>query len=417
MFNPRQALVLTFLWFLGSITVYRYQSQKPVIPKQPISVELLGEVTTAPYVEGQSQFFDLGVIKIMGGGEGLRLARVQVRARTDPKFSYGDELRVSGELTPRGAISFPEIEKVGVGGNKFQKALFSLRTRLEGIVFQSLPQPESGLLAGILLGSKTGLLYDWDEIYRRVSLSHVVVASGYNVTVLVTFLSIVARPLGLGASFAFSLVGIALFTLMLGAEPPILRAAIMGAVTVWGTYLGRSKDTLRVLTFSVFLMILADPSIVDSLSFKLSLFASLGIILLAAPLREKFPISFLRFLTLDEEFYTTFAATLFVFPIISYYFGQVTPASFLVNTLVLWVIPPVMLLGSVTVFLGLFSTGISRVVGWFPWLLLRFFNQAALYFSRFPLVLDFKANFAFVFFSYFLLGSLCLVLRKRKESK
>jgi len=403
--------------FLFSLWLCRYQSRKPILPKEAAQVLIEGEVSAPPYSKGQSQYLEIQRINVLEASDGIRLDTVRIRFRTTPRFSYGDRLRIEGKLTSYATMDFPEIEKVGQGGDLFRKTLFGFRERLEGIVCQALPEPEAGLLSGILLGSKHALSYEWEEVYKRTGLMHVVVASGYNITVLVRVLGSLFRPLGMVASFVVAILGVVMFTLMLGAEPPILRAAIMGVIALWGKRLGRPRDTLRVLLFSALLIIFVNPLIIDSLSFKLSFVAALGLVLLATPLQRRFSPKTLRFLRLDEDFFSTISASLFVFPIISYYFGRASLGSFLVNTLVLWVVPHSMFFGFITILIGLFSTRLSQLVGGLTWLLLRFFNVVAKVFSKFPLVWEGQVPLFSVFVYYLALFALCWFFQTRSKEE
>lgn len=376
-----------------------------------------GEVAAPPYFKGQSQYLEMHRIKVLETPDSICLDKVWVRFRTTPRFSYGDRLKVSGKLTPYSTMRFPEVEKIDERRNPVREALFRFRKHLEEIICQALPEPEAGLLLGILLGSKHALSYDWEEIYKKTGLMHVVVASGYNITVLTKVLGGLFQPLGMNISFVMALLGVSVFTLMLGAEPPILRAAIMGVIALWGRRLGRPKDVLRILLFSGLIMVLFDPLIIDSLSFKLSFAASLGLILLATPLQECFSPRVLRFLQLDEGFFSTISASLFVFPIISYYFSRVSLGSFLVNTLVLWVVPYSMSFGLVTVVAGFFSSRLSQLVGGFAWLQLRFFNLMAGIFSRLPLVWEGQISLFSVLIYYLALFALCWFFQTRLKNK
>ena len=413
-----KVLFISVSLFLTSYWFYRYQKLKPILPKEPVQVIIEGKVARPPYFRGQNQYLELEDVRVIESPVFIKLPEVRVRSYPAPRFFYGDRLRIEGRLTPMATMRFPErVDLVGQGGNRVKKALFKFRKHLEDIVCQALPEPEAGLLSGILLGSKHALSYEWEEIYKKTGLMHVVVASGFNITILVDFLGALARPLRSIFSAVVPLLGVVLFALMLGAEPPIVRAAIMGMITLWGRSLGRPKDVLRTLLFSGLVMILFDPLIIDSLSFKLSFAASLGLILLASPLRECFKLKLLKFFKLDEHFFSTISASLFVFPIVSYYFGRAAIGSFLVNTLVLWVVPYSMFLGFVMVFTSLFSSWLSRLVGRFAWLLLRFFNATAKFFSKFPLVWEGRIPLFGVFVYYLMLFGLCWFFQTQLRGK
>ena len=414
---PHKTLFVSIVLFLVSFWFYRYQRLKPILPKEPAEVLIEGKVAAPPYFKSQRQYLEMHQIKVLEASDGIRLDKVRVRFRSTPRFSYGDQLRIRGQLTSYATMRFPEIEKIGNEGNTIRKALFRFREHLEGIICQALPEPEAGLLSGILLGSRHALPCDWEDIYKRTGLMHVVVASGFNITVLVDFLGVLARPLGNVFSTVVPLLGVVLFTLMLGTEPPIVRAAIMGMITLWGRHLGRPKDALRILLFSGLVMAMFDPLIIDSLSFKLSFAASLGLVFLASPLQECFELKLLKFFKLDEHFFSTVSASLFVFPIISYYFGRAALGSFLVNTLVLWVVPYSMVFGFTATFLGLFSSWLSRLTGSFAWLLLRFFNTVAMAFSKLPLVWEGRVPLCSVFVYYLVLFALCWFFQTRLKKE
>jgi len=415
--DAKRCLLLSAASFFIALLFYRYQVRKPILPPKPLTVVLTGKITSPSYRRGQSQYFTVGNVSVETAPLPLRLYEVRVRGHVAVPVCYGDLVQLRGVLTPHASMNFPELKRVGRGGGAVRGALFHIRADLEQRIAQLVPEPEAGLLSGVLLGSKHALSYRWEQVFKRVGLMHVVVASGYNVSILARVLDALARPLGPSLSAGTSLLGIALFTLMLGAEPPILRAAIMGAISLWGKVLGRPKDAIRALVFSAFLMILYDPLIIDSVSFQLSFAASLGLIILATPLRERFSWKPLRFLGLDEDFFSTVAAFIFIFPIISCYFGNISWAAVLVNSLVLWTIPYMMLFGSLAVMSSFLSRKLSLLLGGVSWIFLRLFNSVALFFSNLPVSFSFRVpNWAALIY-YSLLLILCLIFRNFWKEK
>ncbi|MEA2020332.1 MAG: ComEC/Rec2 family competence protein [Patescibacteria group bacterium] len=379
MLNARKIFFLSIVIFLFTHWFYRYCKTIDNLPKERTRVQLRGMVATVPKRLGTRYVFDLQPVRFAPESP-FKVKKITVYASLESKPTFGEWLLVEGLLNPKGYISFPRIENLKKSRSPFvilRGNLFKLRRSVGDLIAAAVPEPEAGLLKGILLGIKDEISADWEDIYRKVGVTHVVVASGYNVTVLIGVVSAVIRPLGTGFTFIFSTLAIALFTLMLGAEPPILRAALMGFVASMGNLIGRRRDVLRTLFFTGFLLLFINPRFINSISFQLSFASSLGLVVLVPWLEKIFDNAVLSFLMLKEDLVTTIAAFLFVFPVVSFHFGKISPASFLVNTITLWTIPPAMLFGFITVLTAMVSRQLGRMLGAFSWIFLKFFNCVA----------------------------------------
>ena len=209
----------------------------------------------------------------------------------------GDRLSVRGSLEPLeerargidGEIAFPDDLRVLARdeGATVARALRALRRGVIGNIERSLPEPESSLAVGMLIGRQGRLPDDLAEALRATGTTHLVVASGQNVAL---FLGLLVS--GLGAFFSrrvASTVALALlpaYVVLLGAEPPIVRAALMAVGITLGGALGRRTPGWLYLLFALAVMLAADPTLVDDLSFQLSATATAGVILVAPVLAE-----------------------------------------------------------------------------------------------------------------------------------
>ena len=114
---------------------------------------------------------------------------------------------------------FPEVTLVSEGGGNFIKRnLFSLKNLLVSKINRVIPSPESEYLGGLLFGVKESLGSELEEDFRRTGLIHVVVLSGYNVTIVAD--SIMKSLSFLPRAFGMSLGGLAIvfFAIMTGAS-------------------------------------------------------------------------------------------------------------------------------------------------------------------------------------------------------
>lgn len=322
-------------------------------------------------------------------------------------FEVGDILEIEGELSD-GRLTKPEIKKVGE--SVWQKNLFSLRSKLKGKIFSALPQPQAGFLAGILLGEREDLTEKFKENLRRSGTIHVVVVSGYNISVVGGFLAGLARFVHRRIATILAILGIIFYTLLVGADPPAIRAAIMGSLAFFAVLSGRQRFSLYSLLLSSFIMIVASPNIISNISFQLSFLATGGIILF----HEKI-FTFLKFLPkpFNEDLATTLSAQILVVPIIYYHFGSVSAISPLVNGLVLWVIPLSTIAGFVFLAVSFLAWPIAVAVSWVLWALLtififivEFFGQLSIGYFSFS-----SGNFLPLVIYYFLLTILLIYLK------
>lgn len=209
------------------------------------------------------------------------------------------------------------------------------------------------------MGVKSSFPSDFYEALRVTGTLHVVVVSGYNISVLINTLARVLVFIPLKLRFALTALFITFFVLLVGPEAPVVRAAIMGTIALLGTVLGRQNDAIRALLASAMLMVIVSPEWATELSFQLSFLATLGLIVVFPLLDRLVPG---KGMFLREDLLTTLAAQVMVWPLIAYAFGQVSLLSPVVNTLVLWTTPIITYLGLITTIMGLLIKDVITLI-------------------------------------------------------
>jgi competence protein ComEC len=149
-----------------------------------------------------------------------------------------------------------------------------------------LPDASAALLSGLLLGEKTGMPLEADEAFRRAGVYHILAVSGFNVALLASFVFFVLASLGIprrptAVAAALSLVG---FALVVGGQPSVLRATVMGLMLLLALLLERESQLPNALALAVLLLLAWRPGDLWEPGFQLSFAATAGIIWLAAPL-------------------------------------------------------------------------------------------------------------------------------------
>ncbi len=345
-------------------------------------------------------------------------------------IAYGDIISFSGKLQqPRNMKDFDYkkyLERFDVhtivsrpksfrilfqktGGNMVMRWADKVRSRLATNLGNNLPQTHQTMAMGILLGIKHGFSPVLSTAFRNSGLQHILVVSGFNVTVILVFVSILfRRMLGGPLTFVISLFFLIFFVAMTGAEPPILRAAVMGAVVGWAATMGRLAEARNILLLSAAILALFQPKMIqEDLSFALSFVATMGIIL-GTPVLERC-LSFIthRF-ALRTLLSTTLAAQLAVFPLLGFSFGTFPWIGIVSNLLVEPLIPWTMLFSFVTSVLGFLPGFIGDIISIPSFILLEIVISIASFFGQVqPMIIPhFVSYFGFVFvFGFFVWGN------------
>lgn len=142
---------------------------------------------------------------------------------------------------------------------------------------------EAGLLRGIVLGDTSGMDAILTENFRISGLSHLTAVSGMNCAIVVGIVLWPLRRSRLRGRTRAGLAGLALagFVVLVGPQPSVLRAAVMGAVSLLALASGRSREAVPALAGTVLFLLAIDPGLARELGFALSVAATAGIVVFA----------------------------------------------------------------------------------------------------------------------------------------
>jgi competence protein ComEC len=228
-----------------------------------------------------------------------------------------------------------------------------LRQRAQDGLGRGMPAREAALARGFVLGQDEAIDPKTKDEFRRAGLSHLLAVSGQNVTLLALLAMPVLAAFGapLRERLLWVLGLIAVYVPLTGAGPSIQRAAVMGAAGVLATFGGRRGSRLYGLGLALLVTLAIDPGIAADVGWQLSFAAVLGILLLAAPLREaamaRLGRGDLR-RALAEGIAVTVAATVATAPLIAFHFETFSTTTLVANVLAMPAVAPAMWLGMAT---------------------------------------------------------------------
>jgi competence protein ComEC len=226
--------------------------------------------------------------------------------------------------------------------------LYAARRAFVRAIGSHLPQRDAALLSGIAIGAKDGMDDATQDMFRRVGLTHIVVLSGYNITVVSdVVVRIGALVLPRVLSLPLGALTVVLFTVATGASATAVRAASMALLALSARLFNRRYDIIRALFLVAGGMVAWNPRVlVFDPSFQLSFLATFGLVTLS-PLLEKKLHRIPNLFSLRQTVAATLATQAFVVPLLIRLNGQLSFISLLANVIVLPVVPLSMFLSYV----------------------------------------------------------------------
>lgn len=364
---------------------------------------LRGPLESEPSIDHDTQRFSVG--------------NIQILTKDKVIYHYGDNLSVTGRITcPQKQLSCsaPYINQPTIiildqkSGNIWIKTAITIRSGIEENFHGYLSPAPANLLIGILLG-RTNLDRNFMSELANVGLTHVVAASGMNVTFMVGFFVIFLSVIRIKRMLKVLLVMlfICFYSTITGFEPPIVRASVMAGFVLIASLVGRPTSSVFALFVAAYFMLWVDPTLLTSPSFLLSFSSMIGQII-AGNIKVGLP-TLLKFLV--DNFIQSLAAITATFPIILIFFAKFSLVSTITNVLVLWTIEPLMLLGTAAALAGfmfhnlspIFLVPASVLLDYFL-AIVRLFNRPDFLLITPPLGLSFALGY------YLFLGSVIIAL-------
>jgi competence protein ComEC len=285
------------------------------------------------------------------------------------KLLPGQPVTTSGKLAPpRGAeLTVAVVYVRGPPGEVaeapwWQRAAASMR---EGLRQASavLPDEAAGLLPGLAVGDTSTLSPRVEHEFTEAGMTHLTAVSGTNLAVLGGAVLLLLRLLRLGPKVCATVAGLTLagFVVLVGPEPSVLRAGVMGGVGLLALALGRAGSALPALAVAVCLLVLYDPAMAVSFGFALSVLATAGLVMLAprwadAMTRRGVPSGYAEGLAIP------LAAFVVTAPVIAGMAGQLSLISVLANVLAAPVVAPATVLSIFATVVATFWPGAAEVL-------------------------------------------------------
>ncbi|MDE1975187.1 MAG: ComEC/Rec2 family competence protein [Patescibacteria group bacterium] len=419
-----------------------------------------GAVSEDPSMNSTGQILVIAADRLTVASTSIQCAaglNVRVKAKSYPRFAYGDEVSFTGKLNVpfnfssgdngrtfdyKGYLAkddvFYEMKSAVVEktelpdgmkseshrlaadtGDLITGTLYALKHRFDVNLESTLGEPHAALAEGLVVGEKAALGSDLLNDFRIVGLIHIVVLSGFNITVVAVAMRRVLSFLPRVWGIVIGGIGIALFGVLVGGGATVVRSCFMGIIALVADLIRRDYSVHRALAFAALLMLIANPMVLlHDPSFQLSFLATIGLILLAGPIESRLGFIPEKF-GMRGTVAATFSTQIFVSPYILYMMGQISIIGVVVNILVLPFIPVTMLAVFLTGAVGFVLPVVAQIIGWAAHFLLSYELFMVEWFARVPYAAAYVPPFSIWWVAgfYGVVVTVYVYLKKEKVTK
>ena len=257
--------------------------------------------------------------------------------------------------------------------DRFKEFIFSLRVKVLNILRKNIKgEKEIGLAEALLIGYKDNLNKTLVQSYTNTGVVHVIAISGLHLGLIYWLLLLLFKPLQKRKNInpiaigwlnpVLIITGLWLFSLLAGAQPSIVRSAVMFTCIVLGDSLARKTSIFNSLALSAFLLLCFNPYWLWDVGFQLSYAAVLSIVIFMKPIYNWFYFKNKALDFLWKLNAITIAAQILTLPVSIYHFHQF-PNYFLLTNFIAVPLSSLILLGEIFLCAISFVPAVALLVG------------------------------------------------------
>ena len=306
----------------------------------------------------------------------------------DDKVEFGTKLIVQGKIS---AYNFQniayslQVEEYSIlkEANLFDKSINKVRSNFLEIT-TSLSGDARELLPGLILGDTRNQSLALNQDMKNSGLAHLTAVSGGNIAILLLAIIWLCQKFKftIRKQIMTGLVVLIIFALLVRTEPSVVRASLMGAISLLGLFTGTRRQGISALVMTICVALLLDPNLAVSWGFCLSVFATAGLLVFTRPFANKISEFVPRIPeSLSVLIAVALSAQISTAGLIAGFSGQITLWSIPANLLASPAIPFVTILGYLSLVFSNFYTPIAYIFGYLASIFANWIGFLAHYFA------------------------------------
>lgn len=288
-----------------------------------------------------------------------------------------------------------------------------LRHKILNFLLSVMPADDAYMIFAMLFGGYNNIPAELLEAFSLIGIIHILSVSGSHISLIAGFLLNLGRLLHLPRvlNLLLLIIIISFYAFLCGCTSPVIRATIMGILSVVAMTLQKSHEANHLLSITALILLLVNPLLLFDISFQLSVASTAGLVYFMSSLKKLF--YFLpRFLA--DNIALTISAQLMTLPLIAWYFNSLSLSSLIANLLAVPLLELVIILSLLGCVI-LFFPFIAKILFISSSFLLSLANIFSLYIANLPFASIYLPTFSvfFIIIYYFIL----FIIFNRKLAK
>lgn len=262
--------------------------------------------------------------------------------------------------------------------SQFRNFIYTIREKVLNILRTNITsKKELSLAEALLIGYKDDLEQSLVQSYTNTGVVHIIAISGLHLGLIYWLLSMLFKPLQKRKKTRWLrpiliITGLWIFSLLAGAQPSILRSALMFTCIVVGDSLARKPSIFNTMAVSAFILLCINPYFLWDVGFQLSYAAVLSIIIFMRPVYNWFYVKNKLLDFIWKLNAVTIAAQVLTVPLGIYHFHQF-PNLFLLTNFLAVPLSSAILLGEiflcVIAFIPAAALLFGKLLTWLIWIM------------------------------------------------
>ena len=288
-----------------------------------------------------------------------RLARPS-KAKNPGGFSYRDYLQKQ-RIYAVGESTSEQVSKLDISPNLLVRLVNFLRAKIRIIIQRHFKAPEKSLINALLLGTKEGLPSQVINSFKQLGISHLLVISGFHIALISYFIYSLIDIMGISIKINTVIVTFFLFfyLAMINWQLPALRAVLLVVLALIAKMSNRKCDLYNLLAVIALILFVLNPWSLFMVSFQLS-FTAVVMIGYLSPILSEW--CFFLAAKIRKVVSSSLAVQIGLFPILIYYFNQISLLSLVSNLILMPLISFILLLLLIFIIVNMFSSYCASII-------------------------------------------------------
>lgn len=287
--------------------------------------------------------------------------------------------------------------------SKINTAIHAVQNNLKGNIQKILEKEQGALCVGILIGDRENISSETEDNFKNSNLTHMLAVSGSHITYIIVAITTLIGKTNKRYANIFTIFILIFFMALTGFTASVMRASIMGILTLLASILYRKSDTVNNLGISTLVLLIYNPYFLLDAGFLLSYAGTIGIIFFSDKINKSMEKLILKennnqknkmsnvktiiktiIKVVINSFSITITANLLIIPIMAYMFNTISLTFWISNILAGPIMEVVTIFGFIVYFVSILFPVIAEFLGIFLNFFLTLLLQIAKISSNIP---------------------------------